>query len=74
MVVGIGIITKNYDFAYMVLLLLLLGTVSRYIWRTREHLKEYYKGIVHIEKLRETFASIPQMKIGKDERDFIYKT
>lgn len=71
--VGIGIITGNYTFAYMMLLLQLLGTVSRYIWNTRQHLKDYYRGIVHIEKLQETFNSIPAMKINKDEKNFIYK-
>lgn len=73
-VVGIGIITGNFTFAYMMLVLKLLGVVSKYIWNTRQHLNEYYKGIVHIEKLWDIFASIPPMKIGKDEKDFIYKS
>jgi ABC-type bacteriocin/lantibiotic exporter with double-glycine peptidase domain len=57
----------------MMLLLQLLSTVSRYIWNIRQHLKEYYKAIVHIEKLKETFESIPQMKINKNDKEFIYK-
>ncbi len=73
LMVWIGIISWNYTFAYMMLLLQLLSTVSRYIWNIRQHLKEYYKAIVHIEKLKETFESIPQMKINKNDKEFIYK-
>ncbi|MCX6824641.1 MAG: ABC transporter ATP-binding protein [candidate division SR1 bacterium] len=73
-VVGIGIITGNYTFAYLMLLLQLLNTISKYLWVIRKQLKEYYLGITHVEKLRETFESIPQMKISKNEKNFIYKT
>ncbi len=73
-VVGIGIITGNYTFAYIMLLLQLINTISMYIWNIRRYLKEYYKSIMHVEKLRETFANIPYMKITKNEKEFIYKT
>ncbi len=73
MMIGIGIITEQYTFAYMVLLLQLLGTISRYIWNIRKYLKEYYKSIVHIEKLRNTFETIPIMENDSDKKKFIYK-
>lgn len=73
-IIGIGIITGNYTFAYMMLLLQLINTISIYIWNIRRYLKEYYKGIVHVEKLQETFTTIPPMKVNKDEKNFIYKT
>jgi ABC-type bacteriocin/lantibiotic exporter with double-glycine peptidase domain len=72
-VVGMGIITGNYTFAYMILLLQLINTVSRYIWNIRKYLKEYYKSIVHVEKLRDTFDTIPTMEDDSDKKQFIYK-
>jgi ABC-type multidrug transport system fused ATPase/permease subunit len=72
-VIGVGIITGNYTFAYMILLLQLINTVSTYIWNIRRYLKEYYKSIVHIEKLRETFSSIPSIKDSTDKKEFNYK-
>ncbi len=72
-VIGIGIITGNYTFAYMILLLQLINTVSTYIWNIRRYLKEYYKAIVHIEKLRDTFNSISTMQDSANKKKFIYK-
>ncbi|HCY20499.1 TPA: hypothetical protein DIC40_01265 [Patescibacteria group bacterium] len=68
--VGIGIVTGNYTFAYIMLLLQLLNIVSRYVWNIRKYLKEWYKSIVHIDKLWETFDSISSMKNTKDIKKF----
>ena len=73
MSVWVGIILWNYNFAYMMLLLQLLNIISHYIWNIRNYLKNWYKSMVHVEKLQETFESIPLMKNNKNAKDFIYK-
>jgi hypothetical protein len=57
----------------MVLLLSLISTVSGYIWNIRQRLKDYYRSIVHIEKLINTFDEIPTMENDTDKKLFTYK-
>ena len=74
LIVGIGVITWNYSFAYLMLLIQLLGILSKYIWNIRSYFKEYYKSITHIDKLLETFAIIPTHKENPNAKIFISKS
>jgi len=74
LIIWIGIITWNYSFAYLMLLIQLLWIMSKYIWNIRNHLKEYYKWITHVDKLLDTFDSIPTHKEKPDAKIFIPKS
>jgi len=56
------------------LLIQLLGILSKYVWNIRNYLKEYYKSMVHVDKLLETFDSIPTHKENPDAKIFISKS
>jgi len=74
LIVGVGVITWNYSFAYLMLLIQLLGIMSQYVWNIRNYLKEYYKWIIHVDKLLDTFDSIPIHREKPDAKTFISKS
>lgn len=71
LIVGIGVITWNYTFAYLMLLIQLLGIMSKYVWNIRSYLKDYYKKMINVDKLLETFDSIPTHKEDPDAKIFV---
>jgi len=73
-IIGIGVITWNYSFAYLMLLIQLLGILSKYVWNIRNYLKEYYKSMVHVDKLLETFDTIPTHKENPNAKIFVAKS
>lgn len=74
LIIGIWVITWQYTFAYLMLLIQLLGIISKYVRNIRSYFKEYYKSITHIDKLIETFESIKTHREKKDAKIFIPKS
>lgn len=74
LIIGIGVVAWNYTFAYLMLLIQLLGILSKYTWNIRTYFKEYYKGIIHVDKLLETFDAIPIHREKTDAKIFIPKS
>jgi len=56
------VITGNYTFAYMMLLLQLINIVDQNIWQLRNHFKQYFDEKTQVEKLREVFDGTPTIK------------
>ena len=56
------------------LLIQLLGILSKYVWNIRNYLKEYYKSMVHVDKLLETFDTIPTHKENPNAKIFVAKS
>ncbi len=71
-VIGAGVISGQYELAYFVLLIELMRVMNRYIWNIRNYIKQYTKSIVHVDKMREFFDTIPSRDYGQ-WNDFIYQ-
>lgn len=74
LIIGIGVVNWNYTFAYLMLLIQLLGILSKYTWNIRSYFKEYYKAMIHVDKLLETFDIIPIHREKPDAKTFIPKS
>ncbi len=71
-IVGVGVISGQYQLAYFVLLVELMRIMNTYIWNIRNYMKQYTKSIVHVDKMREFFETIPSREYST-WKDFTYK-
>ncbi|MCK9272751.1 ABC transporter ATP-binding protein/permease [Candidatus Gracilibacteria bacterium] len=73
-VIGGGVIYGNYTIAKFALFLWLLDILGKYSWNIRGYFRDLYLNYIHIEKLIDTFNSIPKYQEDPNAPKFVYKT
>ena len=47
--------------------------MTRYLWNIRFHIKTIFKGMIHVEKLRDVMDKIPLIETSENKKDFVLK-
>ena len=68
------VIYGNYTIAKFALFLWLLDILWKYSWNIRGYFRDLYLNYIHIEKLIDTFNSIPKYQEDPNAPKFVYKT
>lgn len=72
-IIWIWIIYKDYNIATFSLLILLIDILSTYSWQIRWFIRDFMSSFIDVEKLVETFESIPKYKDDTDLPDFKFE-
>ncbi|EKD65895.1 MAG: Heavy metal tolerance protein [uncultured bacterium (gcode 4)] len=74
LVIWAWVISGNYTIAKLALFLWLLDVLGKYSWNIRGYFRDIFYNYIHIEKLIDTFNSIPRYQEDPNAPKFVYKS